>query len=89
MHQNETRIPVHLRGEGIVIEATHSAVNCGKRKRPVWRETLRWQCPCGKDIDTATTPKEMIHDVTGGYVLECPGCGRWYMHHCGSGYIEG
>src|SRR5262249_947119 len=30
-----------------------------------------------------------IYRVEGGYFLPCPGCGRWYMHHCALGYVEG
>jgi hypothetical protein len=89
MKKIERHIDVRLRDEGRVIAGILSAVNLGKRKRPVWRQTLRWRCPCGADIDTATMPSETLQAVTGGYVLGCPGCGRGYMHHCGLGYVEG
>jgi hypothetical protein len=82
-------IEIHLRDEGIVIEGTVSGVNRGKRNRPIWLWTLRWRCPCGAAVDTATMPPETLIDVTGGYVLNCPGCGRGYTHHCGLGYVEG
>ena len=89
MKRIESSIDVRLRGESIVIQGTLSSINYGEKKRPVGRETVRWRCPCGADIDTATMPEETLHDVTGGYVLECSSCGRWYMHHCGLGYVEG
>jgi hypothetical protein len=85
----ETRIEIRLPGEGVVLEGTVVAVNHGKRKRPAWRQTVRWRCLCEEDIDTGAMPQEALQLVTGGYVLIWPRCGRWYMHHCGLGYVEG
>jgi hypothetical protein len=89
MQEIEKCIEIRLPAEAVVIEGTVVAVNRGRRERPAWRQTLRWRCPCGADIDTGAMPQEALQDVTGGYVLNCPGCGRWYMHHCGLGYVEG
>ena len=80
------KIEVHLRDEGTVIEGTITETNVGRSRL---QQTLRWQCPCGAQIDTATIQRGSFYDVTGGYFLRCPGCGRWYMHHCQLGYVEG
>jgi uncharacterized protein (TIGR02996 family) len=84
------KIEVRLRDEGTVIEGTLSEYNDRQLMylRP-WPEALRWRCPCGAEIDTATMPGGRIYRVEGGYFLPCPGCGRWYMHHCALGYVEG
>jgi hypothetical protein len=84
-----TKIDVRLRHEGVVIEGTPSEVNWGTTDRPLWLKVPRWRCPCGTDIDTATMARDRLHDVTGGYVLECPACGRGYMHHCALGFVAG
>jgi len=88
------KIEVRLHDQCIVIEGTLSEGN-----DPWWQlnhrphsETLRWRCPCGVDIDTATMPSGrfyVVRDVKGGYLLQCPGCRRWYMHYCALGYVEG
>jgi uncharacterized protein (TIGR02996 family) len=84
-------IEVRLRDEGTVIEGTLTQADDGYRylhHRPC-AETLQWRCPCGAEIDTATIPRGRFYGVTGGYFLQCPSCGRWYMHHLSSGYVEG
>jgi len=41
------------------------------------------------EIDTATIAEEALQPVTGGFVLDCPNCARWYMYVCCSRYVEG
>src|SRR5215471_18924835 len=88
MQNVETKIEIRLHDEDAVLEGTLSEVNNGKR-RPPWRETVRWRCPCGTDVDTGAIPKDRLYAVTDGYCLQCPGCKRWYMHHRLLGYVEG
>jgi len=85
------KIEVRLRDEGTVIEGTLTETSDWRRQlqdRPC-PETLRWRCPCGAGIDTATMPRGRFYGVTGGYFVQCPGCGRWYLHHLALGYVEG
>ncbi len=85
------KIEVHLCDEAIVIEGTLTETNDPWRWQVQHRpcpETLQWRCPCGAEIDTATIPSGRFYVVTGGYLLRCPRCGRWYMHHLTLGYVE-
>jgi uncharacterized protein (TIGR02996 family) len=88
------KIEVRLRDEGTVIEGTLTETNDLTwllQGRP-FPETLRWRCPCGAEIDTATIPRGRFYDAYEagrGYYLQCPGCRRWYMHGPATGYVEG
>jgi uncharacterized protein (TIGR02996 family) len=88
------KIEVRLRDENTVIEGTLTETNdlYWRLDHPLFPTTLQWalqwRCPCGTQIDTATIPRGRFYSVTGGYFLQCPGCGRWYMHHLSAGYVE-
>src|SRR5262245_12166122 len=81
---------IRLRDEGTGIEGTLAEVNelswLGPRH---CLQTVRWRCPCGAEIDTATIAGDRFFSVGDGYFVQCPGCGRWYRHHVSQGYVEG
>jgi uncharacterized protein (TIGR02996 family) len=84
-------IEVRLRDEGIVIQGTRTSTEGWTwlhQHRPC-AETLKWRCPCGAEIDTATIRSGGFYSVPGGYFLRCPDCARWYLHHLDLGYVEG
>lgn len=91
------KIKVRLRDDSTAIEATVIEVTPSDRNYKWWQlgkrpclEGLRWRCPCGLEIDTSTMSNGRFFNlVADGYLLLCPNCGRWYLHHRALGYVEG